>query len=651
MPFDVQGARQAGYSDAEIAEELGKDSNFDVAGARAGGYSDAEIISELDAREPTASEVPAQQPVDSPERRALVEQLRQRIGAADAAGERLQREESIAGAVRPVLQGLTVAADATPIVAIPRLLGNFGAEASNRALGTQIPQIPSITPPSLAPRNTAERFSTAITGGVSGAAGGIGVGQQLLGAGSQAVRNIGGALAANPGLQAASAVSGATSGEIAREAGAGPLGQFAANLAGSFLPGAALGAANKLATGATRTQEAQRLLDRGVDLTPGQLNPGGRVNQIEEGTQSIGLVGPTIAAGRQNARDTFQRAAIQEAAAPGAAIKQSQPAQMLDDAYESFRPLYDAAKGFPASAQIVNQGASVPLSSALRRAVRNGGILATDEQRKAVLNFLKSQLTKGVNSSDDLLDIRSSVRDAGRKALKANNTERADLLAAADEQMTLALQSQLPPTALQSLKVADSKYGDYKIVEGAVARAKDRGGSFTPNDLSEAVAAANQGALRGSYARGGGGPLRELASDARTVLDARSPPTGARVLALAPGAAVGAVTGDPLSAAVAQGVATGGVVLGAGTQTGRRLAAGTTAPQQFLRSAISQQFPDVPLAVRQQIISGLARQPSQLSPTAQVVRDMIGVPAGTPPSPFLGLEQQQEQDLRARLYP
>lgn len=55
MPFDVQGARAAGYSDAEIADEMAKDSKFDVAGARSAGYSDAEIIAELQPARPSAT--------------------------------------------------------------------------------------------------------------------------------------------------------------------------------------------------------------------------------------------------------------------------------------------------------------------------------------------------------------------------------------------------------------------------------------------------------------------------------------------------------------------------------------------------------------------------------------------------------------------
>lgn len=47
MPFDVAGARKAGYSPAEIADFLSKDKKFDASGARKAGYSDAEIINHL----------------------------------------------------------------------------------------------------------------------------------------------------------------------------------------------------------------------------------------------------------------------------------------------------------------------------------------------------------------------------------------------------------------------------------------------------------------------------------------------------------------------------------------------------------------------------------------------------------------------------
>lgn len=51
MPFDIEGARKSGYSDAEIADHLATQSKFDVAGARAAGYGDTDIIQHLSAFE------------------------------------------------------------------------------------------------------------------------------------------------------------------------------------------------------------------------------------------------------------------------------------------------------------------------------------------------------------------------------------------------------------------------------------------------------------------------------------------------------------------------------------------------------------------------------------------------------------------------
>jgi hypothetical protein len=51
MPFDLEGARKAGYSDADIANYLASKQGFDVGGARKVGYGDQEIIDHLSSRE------------------------------------------------------------------------------------------------------------------------------------------------------------------------------------------------------------------------------------------------------------------------------------------------------------------------------------------------------------------------------------------------------------------------------------------------------------------------------------------------------------------------------------------------------------------------------------------------------------------------
>ena len=48
--FDIEGARKAGYSEAEIVDHLAAERKFDAAAARKSGYSDAELLTHL--REP-----------------------------------------------------------------------------------------------------------------------------------------------------------------------------------------------------------------------------------------------------------------------------------------------------------------------------------------------------------------------------------------------------------------------------------------------------------------------------------------------------------------------------------------------------------------------------------------------------------------------
>jgi hypothetical protein len=61
MAFDVEAARKAGYTDAEIAPFLASSAGFDLAGAKAAGYSDGEIIARLSAKVQAPAAIPGQE--------------------------------------------------------------------------------------------------------------------------------------------------------------------------------------------------------------------------------------------------------------------------------------------------------------------------------------------------------------------------------------------------------------------------------------------------------------------------------------------------------------------------------------------------------------------------------------------------------------
>ena len=65
LPFDLEGARRAGASDAEINNFLGQKLGFDVIGARQAGASDDVILDTLMKGPPAAKAAPA--PAAAPE--------------------------------------------------------------------------------------------------------------------------------------------------------------------------------------------------------------------------------------------------------------------------------------------------------------------------------------------------------------------------------------------------------------------------------------------------------------------------------------------------------------------------------------------------------------------------------------------------------
>ncbi len=132
----------------------------------------------------------------------------------------------------------------------------------------------------LNPQNAAERYGDAISRGIGGTLGGIGLGNVLAGSAAPVVAGIGRTLATNPGGQLAAATSGSTSSQLAKDMGAGPTGQLVAGIVGGLAPSAA-GAVGNLANATLVqpfTQSGRRVLtanylsgiagDQPINLTP-----------------------------------------------------------------------------------------------------------------------------------------------------------------------------------------------------------------------------------------------------------------------------------------------------------------------------------------------------------------------------------------------
>lgn len=92
--------------------------------------------------------------------------------------------------------------------------------------------------PALAPRNNSERFVDRVAQGIAGAGTGVGIGATLARSASPVAAGVGQTLATNPGVQLAAGATGAGASDVARQAGAGPVGQILAGIAGGAIPAA-----------------------------------------------------------------------------------------------------------------------------------------------------------------------------------------------------------------------------------------------------------------------------------------------------------------------------------------------------------------------------------------------------------------------------
>lgn len=87
------------------------------------------------------------------------------------------------------------------------------------------------------PRTAAERIMQTAAAGASGGAGGVAVGKAVESAATGPVaRGVGQLMATTPGLQTISGGTAGAAGGLAKESGAGPVGQIAATIGGAFLP-------------------------------------------------------------------------------------------------------------------------------------------------------------------------------------------------------------------------------------------------------------------------------------------------------------------------------------------------------------------------------------------------------------------------------
>lgn len=398
-------------------------------------------------------------------------------------------------------------------------------------------------------------------------------------------------LATRVGLPArgvlAGTVEGATQGAVA----AGPDNRLEGTLSGAAF-GAGFPTARQmvktLGRGLPMSKEARLLTGRGVELTPGQINPEGSWAMLEEVLQSVPVIGPKIRAARGQGWTQTQNVIAQEAAPPGVTMPpRSNPQAMFQDLADAYDQAYQVGKGYPMLPVVrPATGPDVPLYAAMK-IPKNAD--ASDEAKTIASRFIDDEFStirgKGAKlQSDDLLKMRSRIRAKIRELISNPKAPYGaeTLLENAEKKITAALDSQLPSDVVNQIRAIDAKYGNFKVLQDALTRTSKVG--FTPYNFSMAVRESAPSDM--SYALGGG-RMRDISSAASNVFEPRQPMTGRQII---PVAAAGgtAVLGGPLTQVAGAGM------LGAGMlpymqnrigQVARQALTGRTDVQQAIRDA------------------------------------------------------------------
>lgn len=409
-----------------------------------------------------------------------------------------------------------------------------------------------------------ELLATApIAGGAVGAAG------KLAGAAVPALRTMAAARPITTG-----AATGAAEGAIEGAIMGGPGNRLEGAQAGAVGGAAVGGALPAIARGLIRpTADATRLMDKGVDLSAGQMRPSSFLNRIEQAVESFG------ASSGQGEQLQFAQKLAQDARAPGSVrLREGKLADMLTQMQGGYNKAYEPIKAVP-----VNQVIPQQLKTAFEQVVEDADILATDDQRKLIGKFLDNQLTKLKGrklTAGDVMSVRSKIRGKVTDLKRGQKWEEAQLMEGAESELNEILNRAIPDQAAQFNRNVDYQYAKYKTVEDALSRMGDR--DFpTPSQWSASV---KLGTPKGAYARGAG-RMRPDIEAGRNVFQTVSPRTGNRLATLgAASAGLGGAYGA--TDLLTMGGLTAASLPLLGTKTGRQALAGRTDPQAVIEELL-----------------------------------------------------------------
>jgi len=282
---------------------------------------------------------------------------------------------------------------------------------------------------------------------------------------------------------------------------------------------------------------ARKLQEEGVQLTPGAAF-GGQVQAIEQGAESLPVVGQLVKGARQQSFESFNKAAFNRALKEidpnltvpkdmrlrdAAVFTYGQISSKYDEIYPNITLKYNNTLGKQFDALLKKHSPSNlgddtfnqfkakvdDIKSRVVNVNKNGKIIGTKEITGGQVKALK----------EDLRMLTDAYRTStGSEKLLGNALD--DL----ENSIMLNLRNQNPEYA-KELKKADTAYANYKRVESAASAARGESGTFSPAQLESAVRQADKSKGKSQFARGQA-LMQDLSSSGYDVLGSKVPDSG-----------------------------------------------------------------------------------------------------------------------------
>lgn len=379
--------------------------------------------------------------------------------------------------------------------------------------------------------------------------------------------------------------------------------------------GAAFGAGGQ-ALAPTVQAGARALQKAGIPVTPGQLFGRG-TKRMEEGLQSLPIVGTGIRQAREGAIEAFSPYMFNRALKPiGVQIPITlKPRAAFQRARAEFNKKYEKTLG-DVSIDVTDDVLD-DLSASVATAKTNLGAAQASEAtdlENFVLREVLNRAQSGKLSGTALKEIQTKIFRETSAANRAGNLKLADAYDEVDASL-LSIFTKYSPEKATDLRALDKAYANYVPLRRAAAQAEE--GGFTPARLMQAVKAEERregvrglGRLAAGEARMQG-PIER----AKRVIGAELPDSGTAERLGSMAVPILATTGVGALGGMATGATDLGAVLGAGAGLGALMGgrfAYTPAGQGLMRGVM---IPAYSGTLRSPATAGLLAQPT--APAAQ----------------------------------